>query len=113
MIQKIQKFFHTETTWGKVTFITLTYLIFWCIFYGSLSLVSEDAFVGYGDFISFLLVFYVFILVPVLSFLLISYFKKHILIKYPYLLNIIFIILALILFFGIDLLKSMSHWFSF
>ncbi|MCX6753220.1 MAG: hypothetical protein NTW62_02665 [Candidatus Nomurabacteria bacterium] len=111
MINWIQKTFHTDKWWGKAIFMLLTYTIYWCVFYGSLSLISEDAFVG-NDYAGIILISYVFIFVPVVSFLLMNSIKKFINIRHPYLLNIVFLILSLVLFFYIDLIKSMPHWLS-
>jgi len=35
MINWIQKTFHTDKWWRKTVFIFLTYVLYWCIFYGS------------------------------------------------------------------------------
>ena len=115
MISSIQRIFHTDKWWGKAIFVVFIYFIYWSVFYGSLSLLPEDTFLGHNENIGYLLIFYVLILAPVLSFL-IPFFCKKIFNKkgyYLYILNIIFIILSIILFFYIDLSKSVNSWFSF
>ncbi len=44
MIQKLQKFFHTDKWWGKGIFIVLFYTIFWLVFYGIWFLIPDDSF---------------------------------------------------------------------
>lgn len=111
MIQNLKKIFHTDKWWGKMIFVLLVYVVFWCIFYGSLSLIPEDFFVGYNNFGSWILI-YVFAFVPILSLYLSFILKKKFLLKRAYFVNFLFLILGLVLFFYIDLLKSMSGWFS-
>ena len=44
MINNLKKFFHTDKWWGKSIFMLLTYVIFWCVFYGSLFLIRDEFF---------------------------------------------------------------------
>ena len=66
MIQKLQKFFHTDKWWGKTIFIVLTYVFYWCIFYGSTLLIPYSSY--NTDFDTILPFIYIFILVPIISF---------------------------------------------
>ncbi len=113
MAGKLQNLFHTETWWGKTIFIVLVYSIFWCISYGSILLIPEDTFTNSNSYMPFFLFIYVAVLLPILSLFFTSRIRKSIFIKHYYLFNTIFIILSLLLFFYIDLLKSMPNWFNF
>ena len=112
MIEKLQKVFHTDKWWGRVIFIILTYTVFWCVFYGLVLLIPYEFFVGRKG-ISYFILLYSVIIVPLLSFYLISMVRKVFFIKHFYLLNTLLIILSFILFFYINFLQSVSHWFSF
>lgn len=113
MINWMQKTFHTDKKSGKVIFITTVYVLYWLLFYGSFSLIPENYFISSGNFITLFLFFYVFILIPSVSFILANLIKKNFFIKNIYWINIIFIILSLVIFFYIDFLKSIPNWFSF
>jgi len=98
MINWIQKTFHTDKWWGKTVFIILTYIVFWFVTYGIWILGFVPDFLEHdssiGGWISFI---YFFAIIPVLSFLLVFYYKRITGIKLFYLifLNILFIIVAL------------------
>jgi len=109
----IQNVFHTDKWWGKTIFVVLVYLVYWCVFYGSLTLLPENTFDNYGDFVTLILFAYVFIFVPVLSFILIDLVKRFVSIKYPYILNTIILVLSLSSFFFVEIVISLNHWFSF
>jgi len=117
MIQKLQKFFHTDKKLGRFILIFLSYVTFWCIFYGNWLLISKNWDLAeydiYRTLVSMVLLF-LYIIIPILSFFFIPrFFKKIFEIKYPYLLNSVFILLSLLLFTYLEVLISMKHWFSF
>ncbi len=67
MINWIQKTFHIDKWWGKTIFIILVYILYWCIFYGSTLLIDNSN--TNTDFNTILPFLYIFIIVPIISFL--------------------------------------------
>ena len=117
MIQKLQKFFRTDRILGRMFFIILTYVIFWCVFYGSWLFFSNTWDIAdydiYHNIISIILLL-LYIIIPILSFVFFPrFFKKILIIKNPYVTNLIFMILSLSVFTYIEILISAKHWFSF
>jgi hypothetical protein len=114
-MQSIRNFFHTDTWWGKTAFIILVYTLYWCVFYGSFFLFPYGFFQSNSssEYITWLLLSYLFIFVPFLSFKLALFIRRITLAKYIYVINTVFILLSLIIFLGIDLVISTYYWFSF
>src|ERR1035437_10698745 len=105
MKDKINKIFHTDKWWGKTIFIILTYALFWFIFYGSWFLIPQEFFNNDNNLNVVLFLFYIFIIVPILSFYIPKFIKKLFLINkiILYSLHIFLIILSLSIFMGISI----------
>ena len=101
MIEKLQKFFHTDRWLGRVLFVFVSYIIFWCVFYGSWLVMPDSWFEDISKFEYWVFLVYIFIFVPYLSFKLASLFKKIFITNYFFIatLNIIFLICSLYIFF--------------
>ena len=111
---RLQKLFHTDKWWGRTIFIILTYAVFWCVFYGVLFIPARlfgDSSFGQVIFFS-----YVFVLVPIISFLLLPRFiKKIFYIKnsFLYILHTIFILISLFLFFFLLITEALKNFSGF
>ena len=112
MKDKINKIFHTNNWAGKMIFIVLVYIVFWLIFYGCWFLVPQRYFNSNNDLISFLFLFFVFILVPLLSFYIPHLIKKLFLINkiILYSIHVFLMIISLILFVGLSIISALSHF---
>ena len=114
MISWIQKTFHTDKWWGKAILIVLTYIIYWCVFYGAWIIITnnwqEADFNIYGQFISFSLIF-LYIFLPILTFFIFPKFFKKYLIQNANFINLIFVILSLVLFYSIVIIRSLKFGF--
>ncbi len=106
----IQKIFHIDKWWGRTIFIILTYAIFWCIFYGALFFVSEDFF-ELNNISGNVTLIYALLIVPVISFYLIKFFKKYFLMKNFsfYLIHIIYLILSITLFLYLLVMGALQN----
>lgn len=110
MINNLKKFFHTDKWWGKTIFVVITYIIFWCVFYGSLFLIPDSFFEIY-NIPGFITIIYAILIVPFISFYLNKFFqlKKNIF----YIINTIFIILSLMLFFAFLIIGAINNYSGF
>ena len=99
-MQSIQNFFQTEKWWGKVIFIIVTYVLYWCIFYWSLFLIPESFFETY-KIPGLVTLFYAIIFIPALSFLIPHFLKKILTINTVllYVLHTFLVLLSILLFF--------------
>ena len=115
MIQKLQKFFHTDKWWGKTIFIVLTYILYWCIFYGSWFLMPDEWFLEHNhrthQFFIFLFIFFLFVLLPILSFFIPSFIKKTFKINkiFLYILHVFLIIISIALFLIFTIFSAFSN----
>src|SRR3989344_9259862 len=111
---RLQKLFHTDKWWGRTIFIILTYAVFLCVCYGVLFIPARlfgDSSFGQVIFFS-----YVFVLVPIISFLLLPRFiKKIFYIKnsFLYILHTIFILISLFLFFFLLITQALKNFSGF
>ena len=48
-METLRNFFHTDKWWGKTIFVILTYVVFWCVFYGSWLVIPYDSTVESND----------------------------------------------------------------
>jgi hypothetical protein len=114
MIQKLQKFFHTDKWWGKGIFIIVTYSIFWLVFYGALFFIPEDFFESY-NVSSFVTLLYSLLIVPLLSLYLLKFFqifspiKKNIL----YIIHSFFILISFFVFFSLVIFGAIQNYSGF
>ncbi len=112
MIQKLQKTFHTDKWWGKTIFIILTYVLYWCIFYGSWFLIPYDSFNKNTDISGILFLIYSFIIIPILSFFIPYFIKKILNINkiFLYILHIFLILLSVWFFIHVSLIIAFKHF---
>lgn len=113
MKDKINKIFHTDRWWGKTIFILLSYLLFWCTFYGSWLLIPyNDHPVREINLPEWTLFLYSLILVPYISFIIPRTIKKIFLINniFLYSLHIILILISVISFLALFILSALSHF---
>ena len=101
MINWIQKTFHTDKWWRKTVFIFLTYVLYWCIFYGSWFVMPSEWFNQNSDLSGIIFLIYLCILVPITSFFIPYLFKKTFEVNkvFLYILHIVVIIFSAALFF--------------
>lgn len=113
MKDQINKFFHTDKWWGKTVFILLTYVIFWCVFYGSWFLVPDS---DHNSDINAILPIILFLgLIPLLSFFIPYFIKKLFTINkaFLYFLHILILLISTALFFLLLAMSAFSHGFIF
>ena len=113
MILWIQKTFHTDKWWGKTIFIILTYILYWCVFYGSWFLIPYDFFYFHGIEISqIVFILFYLVVIPGISFFIPYLIKKTFQINkiFLYTLHICIILLSLWLFVHIGLLDAFKHF---
>lgn len=98
-MQSIQNFFHTDRWWGKTIFIIVTYVLFWCVFYGLIFFIPEHFFETY-NIQGYVTLIYALVLIPLLSFFIPPFIKNTIVINKVilYILHIIFVIASIVLF---------------
>ena len=81
----IQKIFHTDKWWGRTIFITLTYTVFWCVFYGVWLVIPQRWYdSAENPALEWVFIFYLFIFVPWFSFKIPRFFMKNLIIKLHY-----------------------------
>ncbi len=102
-----------STWWGKIILVFLSYVVFWFIFYGAIFLIPEDSFYLKKNPILELVIPYIFIFVPVISFFMAKFLKISLNIKYMYILNIFLLPVLILVTFWIELGRSVHHLFSF
>ena len=110
MVNWIQKTFHTDKWWGKTIFIVLIYLLYWCIFYGSTLLIPNSN--SNTDFNAILPFLYIFIIVPIISFLVPLIILKIFKINkvFLYILHIVLIVFMAISFFIIVVFFAFNNF---
>ena len=109
LISWIQNFFHTDKWWGKTIFVILTYVLYWCVFYGSLLFIPNS---DYNTELNTSLPFiFVLIIVPVISFFVPKFIKKVFYINktFLYSLHLFFVLLSIIIFFIVAITSAFSH----
>lgn len=109
-INWIRNFFNTDKWWGKTIFILVLYFLYWCIFY----LIFPYIIILFNNsnFGGVFLFSYLFILAPVISFLILPPFIFKIFNSSKlllYVLNIIFMIISVFIFFVIVISLSFSN----
>ncbi|MCX6755313.1 MAG: hypothetical protein NT068_02110 [Candidatus Nomurabacteria bacterium] len=111
MVLWIQKTFHTDKWWGKAIFMLLTYVVYWCVFYGIFSILPNQHPNNNTDVGSSLFLIYLVIIVPILSFFIPHYFKKVFSINKVllYSLHLFFILVSLYLFFIIAATSAVQN----
>jgi len=108
MIDKLKNVFHTDTRFGKLSFIFLAYLFYFILFYALVPFLilyfQEFNFGGYLLLIDFL------IIAPILSFKLFNFFKEVniYLSRKVHLLIIILIPIMLFFFLYLYIIKNIS-----
>jgi|GEM_PF-1522454 len=114
MYQKIGDFFHVNTWWGKVVFITLFYFVYWFLFYGVWVFLPRGWFlekiVESGD-LGYVLAFFLFILLPILSFIIPFIIKKTFRINkaFLYSLHVFLILLSIYIFIVLGVMRAFSN----
>ncbi len=105
MIKILKKIFHTDKWWGKTIFIILTYIVFWCIFYGS-SFLLPVRLEGSNS-----LDLYFLILVPLISFVIPGFLKKIFGTRkiYLYLIHILLLPILWYVFYVLTVFRSLSY----
>lgn len=91
--------------------VVISYISFWCIFYGIFFVVPEKFFANSSDKTSALYLFYVFILVPGLSFFIPYLVQKKIHVKLflLYFFHTVVVLLCAALFFVYTILNAFSN----
>jgi hypothetical protein len=112
MINWIQKTFNTDKWWGKTIVTVLTYVIYWCVFYGSWLIMPKYWFDKNSDFSGILFLIYLFILVPIISFLIPKFFRKTFKINkiFLYIFHVFMILLSIALFLFLGIIIAFSHF---
>lgn len=101
MIQKLQRFFHTDKLWGKVVFMLVAYFLFWFITYGIWIFDFIPHLSNFNDQISDWIPFsYFFIVIPLMSFFTAFFCSKILKIKYYFFIifNILYIFISVFFF---------------
>jgi hypothetical protein len=75
-MQKIRNIFHTDKWWGKTIFVVLIYALYWCVFYGSWLLIPDQHPDNNTEIGGILFLVYLFVITPLISFLIPHYIKK-------------------------------------
>ncbi len=96
----LQKLLNTNNGLAKVIFISISYIIFWGIFYGWLFLIPEDFF-EVNNISGAWTIIYILLFVPWLSFRLYSFYQKNKYLETNILisLHLLVMILSILLFF--------------
>ena len=110
MLEKLRKTFHTDKWWGKTIFIVLIYILYWCIFYGSTLLIPNSN--SNTDINAVLPFLYIFIIVPIISFLVPFIILKTIKISkiFLYILHVLLIIFFAVSFFMIVVFFALHNF---
>jgi len=112
-MQTIRNIFHTETWWGKVVFIIVTYIAYWLVFYGSWFMIPYDFFyirnIEINQWI-FLIIFC--FIIPIISFYIPYNINNIFKINktFLYSLHVLLIVMSLVLFFYFGLTIAFSHF---
>lgn len=114
-MQSLRNFFHIDKWWGKTIFVVLTYVVFWCVFYGSAFLMPDTWFSeasNYSPLYFLLFKIYVFLVVPLISFVIPKLIRKLFKINsiFLYSLHIFLLILCVVAFLFKLFLEAFSNW---
>ncbi len=104
---------YSNGLWGKIGLITVTYIFYWLVFYGSWFLIPYDFFDQRGIEVNPLLFISIyFLLIPIISFLIPHYLNKKIKIKKMllYSLHLVLIIFSVLLFIHFGLTTAFKNW---
>lgn len=111
-MQSIRNFFHTDRWWGKTVFIIVIYTLFWCVFYGLWFLIPREYFNKNTNESGIVFLLLNIVIIPAISFFIPYYIKKLFQINkvFLYILHVFFILLSLVLFFGLGLIIAFQHF---
>lgn len=112
MIESLRKFFHTDKLIGKIIFVLFTYIILWCIFYGSWLIMPEYWFDEAEESTGKLFLILLYIIIPFFSFKIPKFIKKVVIISntFLYTLHVFLLILFLALFSYLGILQALSNF---
>ena len=80
-METLRNFFHTDKWWGKTIFVILTYVVFWCVFYGSWLVIPYDSTVESNDDFIYIFLVYLFFIIPSASLFVVRFLRKTTFIK--------------------------------
>ncbi len=103
---------------GKTILITITYVLYWLVFYGSWFIMPEEWFMEYGhnNYLSKnnIILILLFFIIPLLSFFIPYFLKKIFAINktFLYILHILLILLSVALFLILAAFSAISNFSS-